>query len=334
MKNRNEIKSLSWFIISIFLLGGLGYLVFYGLHILNFDMTILQKFKANYLQPLISKIFSYIVFQIFLNPYFYLPVILTFIIEILIPAEKEQKIFSIGLRQDLLWFIFGIIFHIAVIGPYVYFIKWVYDHYLSFINILIIAYLPKSIIFILAILFSDFMVWVAHFMQHKVKFFWYFHSIHHSQRELNLFTDMRFHLVDYLVLSTFAFLPMYILKLSPPSSIYYVFFTQWYVRIYHGNIKSNYGFFKYFMVTPQSHRIHHSIEPQHHDLNFGTLFSIWDNLFHTQYKHSDEYPHTGITDQSFPVEKESKGWQLFTTYWKQLIYPFQLIFRHLLTMAK
>jgi sterol desaturase/sphingolipid hydroxylase (fatty acid hydroxylase superfamily) len=46
---------------------------------------------------------------------------------------------------------------------------------------------------------------------------------------------------------------------------------------------------RYVLVTPQFHRVHHSIEPRHRDRNFGLTFSIWDHLFGTQYRGYDEY---------------------------------------------
>jgi sterol desaturase/sphingolipid hydroxylase (fatty acid hydroxylase superfamily) len=60
------------------------------------------------------------------------------------------------------------------------------------------------------------------------------------------------------------------------------------------------------LVTPQSHRVHHSVMLQHRDTNFGSLFSIWDYLFGTQYRGYNEYPETGIEDETFPYEKEAK----------------------------
>jgi len=81
------------------------------------------------------------------------------------------------------------------------------------------------------------------------------------------------------------------------------------------------------LVTPQSHRVHHSIEGRHSDTNFGSLFSVWDHLFGTQYRRYDEYPDTGIEDAAFPVERSTRIRDLLVTPIVQMAYPFQRILR-------
>ena len=103
--------------------------------------------------------------------------------------------------------------------------------------------------------------------------------------------------------------------------------TAWHTRIYHANLRTNYGFLKYILVTPQSHRIHHSIEPRHFNKNFGLFFSVWDRLFGTLYTNYDEYPETGVEDDRFPLEKGIEVFALFGTFLAQLAFPFTAIFR-------
>ena len=103
---------------------------------------------------------------------------------------------------------------------------------------------------------------------------------------------------------------------------------HWHTRMYHSNIRTNLGWLRYIFVTPQSHRVHHSIEPRHHDTNFGLTFSLWDQLFGTQYRGYDEYPATGIDDEGFPSEqvgKEKLG--VVRRLVSQLMYPFEAIAR-------
>ena len=57
----------------------------------------------------------------------------------------------------------------------------------------------------------------------------------------------------------------------------------------------------------QSHRIHHSHREEHRDKNFGAIFSLWDQLFGTQYRKYDEYPETGIDDATFPMKPNLLG---------------------------
>jgi sterol desaturase/sphingolipid hydroxylase (fatty acid hydroxylase superfamily) len=146
---------------------------------------------------------------------------------------------------------------------------------------------------------------------------------------MNLFTDLRVHPIERLIETGVAFIPFLSLRsdIALASLAGWHLFGIWYARFYHSNIKSNLGMLRYILVTPQSHRIHHSLKMEHRDKNFGAIFSIWDHLFGTQYRVYDEYPATGLNDPAFPYETEL-GWHRTTdTLWHQLVYPFQLAFR-------
>jgi sterol desaturase/sphingolipid hydroxylase (fatty acid hydroxylase superfamily) len=108
---------------------------------------------------------------------------------------------------------------------------------------------------------------------------------------------------------------------DPPQIVWFALVARWYTRFYHGNIRTNLGPLRYVLVTPQSHRIHHSIEPRHRDTNFGALFSIWDQMFGTQYRRYDEYPETGIEDDAFPHEASGDLRSLLVTPFVQMAYP-------------
>jgi len=103
----------------------------------------------------------------------------------------------------------------------------------------------------------------------------------------------------------------------------------WYARFLHSNVRADFGLLQWILVTPQSHRIHHSIEERHYDRNYGTYFCIWDRLFGTHYTGGNEFPETGIKDPDFPVEKTIRGWSLLRTPMLQLVYPFVTIAREL-----
>jgi hypothetical protein len=102
----------------------------------------------------------------------------------------------------------------------------------------------------------------------------------------------------------------------------FVIFQRWYTPFYHGNIRTNLGPLKYILVTPQSHRVHHSLDAGHRDTNFGALFSIWDFILRTQCKDFDVYPETGIEDKGFPHEAKLGMKNLLLTPFYQLLYPF------------
>ncbi|MEC4896289.1 MAG: sterol desaturase family protein [Oscillatoria sp. PMC 1051.18] len=326
MKIRNRFLFFHKQFRVIILLVICAFLAVYFLQIWGFNsQETLLTFRQTYFGKLVWKTARTIVYKVFLNPYFYLPIAAIFALELIIPAKKNQKLFSVGIAQDFIWFLFDIGVRIILLTPYIVLVKIFYTKYLSFLTLDTIANLAAPIPLIFGLLIGDFLLWFSHFLKHKVKFFWYFHAIHHSQKELNLFTDLRFHFVEYLVAIPILHIPLYMLKVSMPTAVAYLFFYKWYLRTYHGNIKSNFGWFRYILVTPQSHRIHHSFQAKHLDKNFGNLFSIWDYLFNTQYKNYNEYPDTGIEDEHFPYEKSPHLFSLLKTYFAQLIYPFRLL---------
>jgi sterol desaturase/sphingolipid hydroxylase (fatty acid hydroxylase superfamily) len=71
--------------------------------------------------------------------------------------------------------------------------------------------------------------------------------------------------------------------------------------------------------------VHHSPHKRHWDKNFGVLFSIWDQMFGTQYRGWKEYPRTGIPNEDFPHETSRKIGALLWTPIAQMIWPFRKI---------
>ena len=258
--------------------------------------------------------------------FFALPVAL--ILERIIPAKPQQPLLSVGLRQDIVWFIFFKICQVTFIAAFSLFLYGIYDNYLSVLRIGAIHQLPVAAQIVIVILLSDFIGWFHHWVRHKVPLFWEFHKIHHSQREMNYFCDYRIHPVDALIARTIGFIPFYSLDLdiAIPTFVAWEVIRIWYTNFTHANLKTNYGWLRYFLVTPQSHRIHHSIEERHFDKNFAVVFSIWDFIFKTQHLDFDDYPDTGIPDEAYPNEEDGRPVALLSTIAKQLWFPFRIFF--------
>lgn len=257
----------------------------------------------------------------FLTVVFWTVIILSFSLQRFFPAKPEQKIFSVSLAQDLVWFFYEAVLHALIVVVYVDLLTRLYNkHFLRF-ELSFLNQSPVWIRFLLALLLLDFLYWAQHYCNHKVPFFWRFHSLHHSQKELNFFTDFRYHVFEYIVRHTFLAIPFLILKIDAPIIIAFAIFQRWYSPFYHSNIRTNLGPLKYILVTPQSHRVHHSLDAGHRDTNFGAIFSIWDFLLGTQCKSFDIYPETGLEDEEFPHEEKFGLKSLIMTPLHQLLYP-------------
>ncbi len=265
--------------------------------------------------------------SIWLAPYTILLIAGILILERLMPVKREQRTFSSGFFQDLIWFSAGDILRLTWVPIYVGWLHGLYVRHLSALTIQEIEVWPMVARLTFSIVVFDFLQWFHHWVRHKVTLFWYFHTIHHSQRQMNLFTDGRTHPVETIVSQAVIFLPMFMLQLNPYAVAWIALASSWYQRLYHANIRTNFGVLKSFLVTPQSHRIHHSIEAQHRDKNFGVLFTVWDRMLGTLYHSYDEYPETGVEDEEFPLEQGVRGVRLATNYVAQWFYPFRLALR-------
>lgn len=271
------------------------------------------------LQPLIVKAAS-----VFLTPWLYLAMLLVFVAERYIPADRNQRVFSIGMLQDFVaWFTLDGLMRALVIGTLVTVLYNLYHTHLDFLTLRVISDWPPTARVIVALLVVDFLNWFHHYIRHKIGILWLFHSVHHSQREMNMFTDLRVHFAEHFVTKPIVFLPVFMLDLDLEPAFWVALIRDWYSRVYHANLRTNFGPLRYLFVTPQSHRIHHSADPRHHDRNFGVLLNIWDRIFGTQWPDYDEYPATGIADPAFPHERDVRGTSILTNYIHQLAYPFR-----------
>lgn len=238
------------------------------------------------------------------------------------PAVPDQKTLSTGLVHDVLWVLIQAAVLLVIARWYGGVLYRIYTRHLSFLTLPVAASLPVVARLAIGALAMDFGRWCDHWLLHHVSWLWPFHAVHHAQRELNLFSDYRTHIVELIVRYTALMLPMLMLKLEAPAVTWWLLLLSWHARLYHANIRSDFGALRYLLVTPQSHRVHHSRHPEHFDRNYGAMLSVWDHLFGTQYRHYDIYPETGVEDETFPVETARSVAGVFATTMRQLLYPF------------
>jgi sterol desaturase/sphingolipid hydroxylase (fatty acid hydroxylase superfamily) len=265
-----------------------------------------------------------------LSPLLYLGFAAVLVAERLAPADVEQPAFGHGAIHDgVAWYLINTPLRGFVFAATLGLVYFVLDRFAPFLRVspAVTDALPTWLLVIAALVVGDLGKWLQHYASHKVPFLWHFHSVHHSQRELNLFTQARFHAVEMITLAPILYLPLYVLNLDFELAVWILLAIEWHGRITHANLRTNFGPLRYALVTPQSHRVHHSRERQHHDRNFGTLFSIWDRLFGTQWRNDHEYPATGIDDERFPFERSAAPSNLLANYFAQLVYPFSALAR-------
>lgn len=172
--------------------------------------------------------------------------------------------------------------------------------------------LPFILALFLALFAADFFQYWAHRFFHSYAYFWRFHSIHHSTKNMDWLAGSRTHFVDIFVTRCAAFIPLYVLGFSPLVFNIYILFMAIHAVLIHSNTRINFGLLKYIFATPQYHHWHHCEDPKYYGKNFSTIFTFIDRIFGTYYLPKDVWPEgTGVHEGSYP-----KG------YLKQMIHPF------------
>lgn len=273
--------------------------------------------------------------EFLLSPWLWSLIIVGGVTEYFRPTRESRKLFRTGATYDLLaWFLMDKLTLGLLIGVTLSYPAFVdlYERHLSFLTVSSLNELPDTARIVLAFVVADFLNWLHHLLRHKVPAFWVFHAIHHSQSEMNVFTDDRVHPIDRVIAMPIIMIPMLILDIDPPLAPWLLAAQMFYTHLYHGPIHSDFGPLRYVLVTPQSHRIHHSRETAHRDKNFGVILCLWDRIFGTHVDAWDQYPQTGVPDPGFPMETApATAFGVVETYLKQFVYPFRQIWSRITT---
>jgi sterol desaturase/sphingolipid hydroxylase (fatty acid hydroxylase superfamily) len=262
-----------------------------------------------------------------LNPLYWSFLLVVALLELRWAAREEEGMLSVGAAQDFAWLLFAPLFNLTIVFFYLQLLNKIYIGPLQSASLDLKPVVGVAFVAVLAFLLADFFMWLSHLIRHKVPAFWRFHQVHHSQTKMSVLTDNRVHFMESIISATISYMPARLLGLSGEASTALAFATVFFTGFIHANLRTNFGPLRWLTVTPQSHRVHHSVEPQHWDRNFGAVLSIWDRLFRTQFKGSNDYPAVGIQDPSFPMETTLAPSGVLRTYFLQVIHPFRMVAR-------
>lgn len=144
--------------------------------------------------------------------------------------------------------------------------------------------LPGWAELILAVLALDFAIWAQHLITHKVPLFWRFHRVHHADRDMDVTTGFRFHPVEILASMLLKIGLVYLLGPSALAVLVFEILLSGTALFNHSNLALPSGLdrvIRLVLVTPDMHRVHHSIHRAEHGSNYGFALSVWDRLFRT-----------------------------------------------------
>lgn len=157
--------------------------------------------------------------------------------------------------------------------------------------------LPVGMIMVLGILALDLLIYGQHVMFHHVPLLWRLHLVHHTDRDLDATSGIRFHPVE-IVLSIFLKIVV-VVALGIPAVALVIFeiILNAMALFNHSNIKIPKALDKVMrliVVTPDMHRVHHSIIPMETNSNFGFNLPWWDWIFKT-YRAQPQQGHIDMT---------------------------------------
>ncbi|GAA4335463.1 sterol desaturase family protein [Pigmentiphaga soli] len=156
------------------------------------------------------------------------------------------------------------------------------------------------------LLVFDLIDYLFHRAEHRFEWMWALHAVHHSQRQMTLWSDNRNHLLSDLMRDTVVVAVSHLIGVPPGQFVAVVILGRLVESFSHANVRLAFGRLgQRLLVGPRFHRHHHAIAESHapgqaparpYGCNFAVLFPIWDILFRTADFHGDYGP-TGIVDQ-------------------------------------
>ena len=146
-------------------------------------------------------------------------------------------------------------------------------------------FLPLSLYIIFGVLFLDLIgAYLPHYVQHKVKFLWKIHLVHHSDHKVDTTTANRHHPFESVVRYLFTLIGVALLGANMGLVFLYQSLSVVLSQFNHANINISPKIDKFlslFIVTPNMHKVHHHYVMPYTDSNYGNIFSFWDRLFGT-----------------------------------------------------
>lgn len=167
---------------------------------------------------------------------------------------------------------------------------------------------------LLAVLILDLAIWAQHLVTHKIPILWRFHRVHHADRDFDVTTALRFHPVEILGSMLLKIGLVYLLGPQAIAVVLFEVILNATAMFNHANLRLPLWLdrvVRLVLVTPDMHRVHHSIHRHEHDSNYGFALSVWDRMFRT-YRPMPEDGHDNmVVGLEWQDDKPSRlGWAL------------------------
>jgi sterol desaturase/sphingolipid hydroxylase (fatty acid hydroxylase superfamily) len=160
-----------------------------------------------------------------------------------------------------------------------------------------VAPVPFWISIIGSIILLDFAIYLQHVLFHAVPALWRLHRMHHADLDFDVTTGLRFHPIEILLSMIIKMMVVAAIGAPAVAVVAFEVLLNGTSMFNHGNVRIHPALdrvLRWFLVTPDMHRVHHSILQQETNSNFGFNLSWWDRLFGT-YRPQPLADHSSMT---------------------------------------
>lgn len=143
---------------------------------------------------------------------------------------------------------------------------------------------PPAAELVLAVIALDFIIYLQHIMFHAIPALWRLHRMHHADLDFDVTTGARFHPVEIMLSAGIKLAAVAVLGPAPLAVLLFEVLLNATSMFNHGNVRLPVaidGVLRLVVVTPDMHRVHHSVLPHETNRNFGFSLPWWDRLFGT-----------------------------------------------------
>lgn len=182
--------------------------------------------------------------------------------------------------------------------------------------------LPVWLEILLAVILLDFAIWTQHLVMHFVPPLWALHKVHHADEDLDASSGIRFHPIEQLLSLGIKMAVVALLGADPLAVFIFEVLLNASAMFNHASVRLPLGLdslLRRLIVTPDFHRVHHSIHEPETNSNFGFCLSVWDQLFRTY----TPQPRDGHEGMQIGLDKRPDG--NTAGLWWGLILPFRKV---------
>jgi sterol desaturase/sphingolipid hydroxylase (fatty acid hydroxylase superfamily) len=156
---------------------------------------------------------------------------------------------------------------------------------------------PGALAVIATVVALDLIIYLQHVMVHAVPALWRLHRMHHADLDFDVTTGARFHPIEIVLSMVIKLAAVVVLGAPPVAVVIFEVVLNATAMFNHGNLRLPAGVdrvLRLIVVTPDMHRVHHSVDPAETNSNFGFNLPWWDRLLGT-YRAQPAAGHEGMT---------------------------------------